>query len=151
MMEACSSYFLPRLIGFSKAVHLTTTGLTYFTTDPLVRDLYSEILPSPQKCLERALEIADDVAKNTSLLSSYLMREMMYRDMGSAEGQHLLDSRLISAMYVGKDCVEGVRSFFEKRPGNFGATVEDDAPTGYPWWEEVNTANKAKPASKSKL
>lgn len=151
VMEACSSYFLPRLIGFSRALHLTTTGLTYPTTDPLLRELYSEILPTPQKCLERALEIAHDVAKNTSLLSSHLMKEMMYRDMGSAEGQHLLDSRLISQMYVGPDCVEGVQSFFQKRPGKFVATVEENAPSAYPWWQQVNTASKAEAAGGSKL
>lgn len=151
VMEACSSYFLPRLIGFSRALHLTTTGLTYSATDPLLRELFSEILPTPQKCLERALEIADDVAKNTSLLSSYLMKEMMYRDMGSAEGQHLLDSRLISAMYVGPDCVEGVQSFFGKRPGKFIATLEENVPAAYPWWQQVNTTSKAQTAGGSKL
>ena len=151
VMEACSSYFLPRLIGFSRALHLTTTGSTYPASDPLLRELFSEIVPTPQKYLERALEIADDVAKNTSLLSSYLMKEMMYRDMGSAEGQHLLDSRLISAMYGGPDNIEGVKSFFEKRPGEFTATVEENAPSCYPWWQEVNTRSKAQVAGKSKL
>ncbi|PGH23920.1 hypothetical protein AJ80_01982 [Polytolypa hystricis UAMH7299] len=151
VMEACSSYFLPRLIGLSRALHLTTTGLTCPASDPLLRELYSEIVPTPQKCIERALEIADDIAKNTSLLSSYLMKEMMYRDMGSAEGQHLLDSRIISAMYGGPDNVEGVKSFFEKRPGKFTSTLEENAPGCYPWWQEVNTASKAQVAGKSKM
>ena len=151
VMEACSSYFLPRLIGFSRAMHLTTTGLAYSATDPLLRQLYSEILPTPEKCLERALEIADDVAKNTSLLSSYLMREMMYRDMGSAEGQHLLDSRLISAMYKGPDCTEGVQSFFERRPGKFAATLGEHVPAIYPWWQQPNTANRTPTSGSSKL
>jgi enoyl-CoA hydratase/carnithine racemase len=149
-MEACSSYFLPRLIGFSKALHLTTTGSVYPASSPLLSNLYSEILPTPEATLARALEIAEDVAKNTSILTSYLMREMMWRDAGSAEGQHLLDSRVISGLFGGRDNEEGIKSFFEKRSPIFKGTLEEDAPAYYPWWQEVNAGSKVQMA-KSKL
>jgi enoyl-CoA hydratase/carnithine racemase len=156
VMEGCSSYFLPRLIGYSRAMHLTTTGSTYLATDPLLHGLYSEILPTPERCRERALQIADDIARNTSLVSSHLMKEMMFRDTGSPEGQHLVESRLIVALYGGRDNVEGVRSFFEKRPPKFAATLAEDTPSYYPWWQEVSTVSRAAPivaldATKSKL
>jgi enoyl-CoA hydratase/carnithine racemase len=149
-MEACSSYFLPRLIGYSRALHLTTTGLTYPPTSPLLSNLYSEVLPTPEATVARALELAEDVAKNTSILSSYLMREMMWRDAGSAEGQHLLDSRVIHGLFGGRDKEEGVKSFFEKRAPKFEGTLEEDAPEYYPWWTQVNVSSKAEKA-KSKL
>lgn len=102
VMEACSSYFLPRLIGFSRALHLTTTGATYKANDKLLADLFSETLEKPEDVLPRALQIADEVVKNTSVVSTYLMREMMWRDTGSAEGQHLLDSKLIYSLFSSK-------------------------------------------------
>lgn len=43
------------------------------------------------------------------------MREMMYRNPGSAEGTHLLDSRVIYEMFGSRDNGEGVKSFLEKR------------------------------------
>jgi enoyl-CoA hydratase/carnithine racemase len=142
VMEGCSSYFLPRLIGFSRAMHLTTTAATYLASDPLLRGLYSEITPTPQRCLERALEIADDVAKNTSLVSYELIKSMMFRSVDTLEDHHLLESKLISAMYGSRDNVEGTRSFFEKRSPKFSATVDGDAPPAYPWWTQVDTSSK---------
>ena len=69
-MEACSSYFLPRLIGFSRALHLTTTGSVLPAKHPLLNSLSSELLPTPEATLHRALELADDIAKNTSTVST---------------------------------------------------------------------------------
>ena len=73
------------------------------------------------------------------------MREMMYRDAGSPEGQHLLDSRVIYEMFSSKDNKEGVKAFLEKRPVKFEGTMQDDAPAAYPWWETVSTTNRPVP------
>ncbi|KAF3914120.1 hypothetical protein AA313_de0206901 [Arthrobotrys entomopaga] len=138
VMEACSSYFLPRLIGMAKALHLVTTGATYKADDPLLDGLFTQLADTPEEVLEKALGIADDIVKNTSVLASYLMREMMYRDAGSAEGQHLLDSKLIYEMFSTSDNKEGVKSFLEKRAPVFTGTITKEAPHAYPWWEPVD-------------
>ena len=127
----------------SKALHLTTTGSTYPASHPLLSDLFSETLSTPQEVLPRALEIADEIVKNTSTISTYLMKELMYRDTGSAEGQHLLDSRVIYELFSSKDNKEGVKAFLEKRAVDFKGTMQDDAPSAWPWWESVDTANRA--------
>jgi len=145
IMEACSSFYLPRLIGMSKALHLTTTGSTYPASHPLLNSLFSETLPSPEQVLPRAIELANEIVTNTSPVSTYLMRELMYRDAGSPEGQHLLDSRVIYELFSSKDNKEGVKAFFEKRPVNFEGTMQDDAPGAYPWWETVDTTNRPVP------
>ncbi|KAK0250806.1 hypothetical protein LTR35_010692 [Friedmanniomyces endolithicus] len=142
IMEACSSFFLPRLIGMSKAIHLTTTGSTYPASHPLLNTLFSETLDTPAAVLPRALEIADEIVQNTSTVSSYLMRDLMYRDTGSAEGQHLLDSKLIYEMFGSKDNTEGVQSFLQKRPAKFVGSMQQDAPGSWPWYNPIETSNR---------
>ncbi|KMU82329.1 enoyl-CoA hydratase/isomerase family protein [Coccidioides immitis H538.4] len=90
--------------------------------------------------LDRALEIAEDIAQNTSTVSTSLMRDMMYRGPDSPEGAHLLDSAIIYSLFGGKDNEEGIRSFFEKRKPQFKASVTnpDDMPSFYPWWNPID-------------
>ena len=101
VMEACSSFFLPRLIGMSRALHLTTTGSVHQANDKLFGDLFSATYDTPERVIAEALKIAEEVAANTSVVSTFLMRQMMYRDTGSAEGQHLLDSRILYDLFTG--------------------------------------------------
>lgn len=142
IMEACSSYFLPRLIGHSRALHLTTTGSVYPAEHPLFGTLFSETCPTPEATLSRALELADEVAKNTSTVSTKMMRDLMYRGPDSAEGAHLLDSKIIHGLFGSKDNVEGVESFLQKRPVNFTGQIPQDAPDGYPWWQPIDIGDK---------
>ncbi|CEL03685.1 hypothetical protein ASPCAL04831 [Aspergillus calidoustus] len=143
-MEACSAWFLPRLIGLSKAMHLAATGSLYSASDPLLQGLFSEILPTPEATLQRALEIAQDIAVNTSVVSTKLMRDMMCRAPESPEEMHLLDSRVINARYGSHDNLEGVRSFFEKRPPAFADTMHDHKPDFHPWWKPVDVRGPSK-------
>lgn len=99
IMEACSSFFLPRLIGHSAASAVTTTGSTYLAKDKIWGPLFTELCDRPEDVLPKALSVAEDVVKNTSSVSTYLMKELMYRDTGSPEGQHLLDSRIIYELF----------------------------------------------------
>ena len=97
-MEAASAFFLPRLIGYSKAVHLVTTGGVYPADSPILGGLFSEIVEEGG-VLGRALEVAEEVASKTSLVSGKVMRDMIWRGPGSAEEMHLLDSRLLHGFF----------------------------------------------------
>lgn len=142
VMEACSSFFLPRLIGHSRAIHVTTTGSVYPADHPLLDQLFSETLPTPEATLQRAHELADEIAKNTSTISTKLMRDLMYRGPTSAEETHLLDSRVIHGLFGAADNAEGVKSFKEKRPAEFKGTIPKDAPESWPWWSQVDLGYK---------
>jgi enoyl-CoA hydratase/carnithine racemase len=143
ILEACSSYFLPRLIGMSRALHLSVTGSLYQADHPLLRELFSEVMPTSDATVTRALELADDIAKNTSMVSTKLMRDLMYRGPDSAEATHLLDSRVIHSLFGSKDNEEGIKSFFEKRKPQFKGTMRNEAPETYPWWKPLNTRKEA--------
>jgi enoyl-CoA hydratase/carnithine racemase len=79
-----------------------TTGSTYLATDPVWSGLFAEVVESPDEVLPAALRVAEEVVRNTSSVSTYLMKEMMYRDPGSAEGTHLLDSRILFELFTSK-------------------------------------------------
>ncbi|KAF2127947.1 enoyl-CoA hydratase/isomeras-like protein [Dothidotthia symphoricarpi CBS 119687] len=153
VMEAASSFFLPRLIGYSRAVQAVTTGRVGRAGDRVFDGLFAELCDTPEEVLPKALEVAVEVVRNTSSVSTYLMREMMWRDAGSAEGQHLLDSRIIYGLFGSPDNNEGVKSFMEKRPAEFTGTMENTKVTGYPWWVPIDTGGRAKvnPAGGPKL
>ncbi|KAH0827730.1 hypothetical protein AYO21_08901 [Fonsecaea monophora] len=138
VMDACSSYFLPRLIGLSKALHVTATGGVYRADHPLMRSLFSEIHPTPEETFRRALELADELATYSSSVSLKLMRDLMNYGPNSAEETHLLDSRLLHQLFGTRDNKEGVDSFFEKRPPVFKGNMQEDAPETWPWWPQID-------------
>lgn len=152
ILEACSSYFLPRLIGLSRAMHITTTGSIYPASHALLNELFSEILPTPEATLTRALELAEDIAKNTSNVIINMNKALMHHGPESAEGAHLLESKILAGLFGRKDNDEGVKSFLEKRAPKFRGRMPDDAPSVYPWWEPLDVAGGPKAStSKSKL
>lgn len=142
VMEGCSSYFLPRLVGVSRTIHLTTTGSIYPANHHLLQGLFSEILSSPEETLQRALEIADDVARNTSSISTKLMRDMVYRGPATAEEAHLLESKILAEIAGNLDQREGRDSFLEKRPAEFKGSISKNAPPSWPWWTPVDIGKR---------
>lgn len=145
-MEACSSFYLPRLVGASRALHLVTTGAVYPADHRLLAELFSEIV-APEEVLPRALAIADDIAANMSGVAARVMRDMVYRTPASPEEAHLLESKIFFDLSQGRDSKEGVEAFLNKRAPDFKATMEEDAPRAYPWWTPIDV----KIPSKSKL
>lgn len=99
VMEAMSSFFLPRLIGYARALHVVSTGATYPPDHKLLDGLFSEVLDTPEQVLPRALELAEDMVNNCSNISLMLLKEMIWRNPGSAEGTHLLDSKIMWELY----------------------------------------------------
>lgn len=99
-MEACSSYFLPRLVGHSNASYLVSTGAVFPPTARHFGSLFNEIMPEASQVLPRALELATEIAENVSPTASYISRAMMWRNVGSPEGAHLVESKSIYHMFA---------------------------------------------------
>ncbi|RFU23798.1 hypothetical protein B7463_g12542, partial [Scytalidium lignicola] len=151
VMESSSSFFLPRLIGHSRAMYLVTTGGVFPPNSKHFGPLFAETYPQAAQVLPRALELATEIAENVSTLATSLNYSLIWRNPDTAEGAHLVESHVLYHMFQGQDQTEGVTAFFEKRKPNFKASVEDAPPT-VPWWTEVDTGNRHKAAkSQSKL
>jgi len=146
--EACSSYFLPRILGAGRALTLLTTGAVYETSHVAVRDLFAEIV-APERVIPRAVELAREIADKTSGVSIRSMKDMIYRGApDTPEEAMLLESRVFFDLFRGRDSTEGIRSFLEKREPKFEASWERDRPTTWPWWEETEKEKDAKVKSK---
>ena len=133
--EACSSWFLPRVVGISKAVEWAATGRVFPASEALEARLVSELLP-PEGLLPRARELAMEIVENTSSVSVAMTRQLMWKMLGADHPMeaHKIDSASIRSMGASPDAYEGVQSFLEKRPPRFSMKVSRDMPDFFPWW-----------------
>mgnify|MGYP005862293505 FL=1 len=135
--EACSSWFLPRIVGVSKAAELMYTGRVFRAADEAYSGLFNYILPAP-KVVPKAVNLAREIADNTSSVSVALSKALLWHGLGEKDPQsvHLIDSRCFYWAGRERDAHEGVRSFLEKRPPRFRMSPTRDMPDFYPWWKE---------------
>jgi enoyl-CoA hydratase/carnithine racemase len=132
--EACSSWFLPRLVGISQALQWTISGRIFSAEEAQAGGLLSEVL-SPDNLLPRAQEIAAEIAQNTSAVSVAMTRQMIWQMLGEAHpmAAHRVESRAMQQMGQMADAREGIQSFLQKRPPEFPLRVSTDMPAVYPW------------------
>ena len=135
--EACSSWFLPRLVGISKAMEWCATGRVFDAQEALAGGLVSKVV-KPEDLLPTAYALAREIADNTAPVSVALTRQMLWRMLGADHPMeaHKVDSKSIYARGRQADAREGVVSFLEKRPARFTDKVSQDMPPFYPWWTE---------------
>jgi enoyl-CoA hydratase/carnithine racemase len=136
-LEACSSYFLPRVVGVSRALEWAYTGRVFPATEALEGGLVRS-LHAPADLLPKARELAREIADNTSAISVALSRQLIWKLLGADHpmGAHKLDSRAISALGQSADAHEGVGAFLQKRKADFRQRPSADMPAFYPWWSE---------------
>ncbi len=135
--EACSTWFLPRLVGMQRAAEWVYTGRVFGAEEAQAGGLVSRVVP-PDALMPTALALAREIADNTSAVSVALARQMMWKLLGTdhpMEG-HRLDSRGMAWTGSSADAREGIASFLEKRPPRFTLKPSRDMPPFYPWWSE---------------
>lgn len=135
VMEACSSWFLPRIVGISQALEWSMTGRVFDANEALEGRLVKKVLPADQ-LIPAARALAREIAENTSGISVALMRQMQWRMLGADHPMeaHKIDSRLMVQTGAAADAREGVAAFLEKRPAKFPGRVSADMPATFPWW-----------------
>jgi enoyl-CoA hydratase/carnithine racemase len=135
--EAASSYFLPRVVGISRALDWCLTGRIISAAEALEAGLVRSLYP-PDRLLEAAEALARDLAENCAPVSLALTRQLLWRGLGMTDPMeaHRLDSRAISSRGASRDAAEGIAAFLEKRPAVFPDKVSSDMPGYFPWWQE---------------
>ncbi len=135
--EACSSWFLPRLVGIQQATEWVFTGRLFPASEARDGGLVRSVHP-PDELVPAARALALEIAENTAPVSVALSRQMLWRLLGAAHpmAAHRVDSRGIVARGPSADAHEGVVSFLEKRPAAFPMQVSTDLPDIFPGWEE---------------
>jgi len=135
--EACSSWFLPRVVGISRAAEWCYSGRVFGADEALEGGLVRSVVPADE-LLPTARAIAQEFAKNTSAMSVTLSRHMLWRMLGADHPMeaHKIDSRGVQFMGASADAREGVDSFLEKRDPEYTLRPSTDMPDYFPWWEE---------------
>jgi enoyl-CoA hydratase/carnithine racemase len=135
--EAASSWFLPRLVGISRAAEWIFSGRVFPAAEGLDAGLVRSLHP-PGELLAAARALALELAEHSSSVSIALSRQLLWRMLGADHPMeaHKIDSRAIHALGRSADAREGVQAFLEKRPAAFPGRVSTDLPYFFPWWDE---------------
>ena len=134
--EACSTWFLPRLVGPSQAAEWVLTGRVFDGEEARAGGLVSRVV-APEALLPTARELALEIARNTSAVAVALARQMLWRLLGADHPMeaHRLDSQAMFWTGRSTDAYEGVTAFLEKRPPRFTLRPSQDMSPFYPWWQ----------------
>jgi enoyl-CoA hydratase/carnithine racemase len=134
--EACSSWFLPRVVGISQAAEWLLTGRIFGADEALRGGLVSRVL-SADELLPGAKALAAEIVQHTSAVSVALTRQMLWKMLGAGHPReaHRIESQGVYHMGRSPDAREGVQSFLEKRPARFAMRPSRDMPPHYPWWK----------------
>jgi enoyl-CoA hydratase/carnithine racemase len=135
--EACSSWFLPRVVGIGQALEWTLSGRVFDAAEALAGRLVSKVV-APDALLPMARALAKEIALSTSPVAVALARQMMWRMLGADHPMeaHKVDSRGIFTLGASPDVAEGIAAFKEKRAPRFPMRTGTDMPAFYPWWKE---------------
>ena len=132
--EACSSWFLPRIVGISQALEWTYMADVFDGHEAQRGGLVKCVVP-PEQLLDEAFKIARRIATERLAVGIALTRQMMYRNSAQPHplAAHQVDSLAMFYTSVG-DGKEGVQAFLDKRPAQFQSKTSE-MPSFYPWWK----------------
>jgi len=135
--EACSSWFLPRVVGINRALEWVYTGRLFDAAEAKEAGLVRSLHPGAD-LLRAARAVAEEIAANTSAVSVAVSRHLLWRMLGESHpmAAHRIDSKAVLELGRSPDAREGVASFLEKRPAQFKQSASRDLPPVFPWWEE---------------
>ena len=132
--DACSSWFLPKIVGISKSLEWCYSGEIFSAQHAYDAGLVSYLF-EPEDLLNETIKIAGKFMVNSSPVSIALTRQMIWdlSSKDSPEDAHIIDSKVIASRGSSDDAKEGVMSFLEKRSANFNDTVSKKMPSFFPW------------------
>ena len=133
--EAASSFFLPRVVGISRAMEWVATGRVFSAQEALEGGLVRSLHPGDE-LLDAARALGREIADNAAPMSVALARRMMWSMLGARHPMdaHRADSQAMFLRGQSADAAEGIASFLEKRPARFPDRVSEGVPDVLPDW-----------------
>jgi len=127
--EACSSWFLPRLVGVPTALDWVYSGRVFDAQEAKDRGLVQS-LHAPEELLPAAMELAHRITEKSAPVSIAVSRQLIWRMMGAEHPMdaHTIDSRALQIRGQSADVKEGIESFMQKRDAKFPNGVSTDFP-----------------------
>jgi enoyl-CoA hydratase/carnithine racemase len=119
------SWILPRVVGWTAALDLLLSGRVFYAEEAADLGLVNKVV-RPDELLSHAMDYAEDLAANCSPSSMSIIKRQVYGDVGrdlfeaSARAE-----RLMGESVQRPDFIEGISSFFERRPPNFPSLSEE--------------------------
>lgn len=133
--DACSSWFLPKVVGLPKALEWVYSGAIIPAPEAMRHGLVSEVL-APDALLQRAYQFAATLTQERSPVSTALTRQMMYRCSGAPDPWQAHMAETLGVLHASQhDGKEGVQAFLDKRPAQFSERASQ-MPDFYPWWRD---------------
>lgn len=131
--EACSSWFLPRIVGVSQALEWVYSADIFDAEEAKRGGLVRSVHPADQ-LLAEANKLARRITENRSPVAIALARQMMYRNAAQPHPleAHRIDSLAMFYTSIG-DGKEGVQSFLEKRAPSFTSRASEMPPFYSAW------------------
>jgi enoyl-CoA hydratase/carnithine racemase len=116
--ESGGTWFLPRLIGWSRAAEVIFTGRTLSAEECVEMGLASRVV-EPENLAAEALALAQEIAANAPLAVQAAKR-MMRMGLSETFNDHVHHVFLqLLPLLKTQDAAEGMRAFMEKRPASF--------------------------------
>ncbi len=135
--DGAASWFLPKVVGISRALEWCLTGRVFDAAEALEGGLVRSVVPADE-VLSVATALAEEMAGNVAPVSAVITRRLLW-DMVGAEhpmAAHRIDSRAIYETGRMADAAEGVSAFLEKRPARWSLSPSRDLPSWFPWSED---------------
>jgi enoyl-CoA hydratase/carnithine racemase len=135
--EACSSWFLPRLVGPPTALEWFYSGRVFQAEEALAKGLVQS-LHEPEALVDAAIAHVRQMTDHSAPVSVALARQMVWQGLGAAHPMevHRIDSRALQERGKSADARDGIAAFLEKREAKFPMRVSEDMPDFFPWRPE---------------
>jgi enoyl-CoA hydratase/carnithine racemase len=143
VVDACSSWFLSKVVGIGQALEWALTGRVFSAQEAFDGGLLNKLV-APEEVIPTARAIALEIAQNTAPVSVALARQLIWGMSGTDHPMHAhrIESKCFHWLGQQPDVEEGIESFLEKRSPNYSMSPQKNMPPFYPWATEPDFKEK---------
>ncbi len=133
--DGCASWFLPKIVGISKALELCYSGDLIDAEEALRIGLVNYLVNDEEELIKESVILSKKFSELSAPVSRAMTRHMLWTFSADSnpENAHIMESKLIDSRGLSEDAKEGVMSFLEKRKPNFKNKISSDFPSIFPW------------------